>query len=111
VGSGRAAGARRLAIAKLHDDEAAAPVGADLVHRADVGVIQRGSGLCLAEETPPPPFSVGLGTSDQLDGDGALQRAVVGEIDIAHAAGAEFAHDAVVAEKFRVGRHIGHVDA
>ena len=104
------AGRKRLAIAELHDDEAAAPLGADLVDRADVGVIERCGGLCLAQETPAPSFGVGLGTRDQLDRDGALERAVVGEIDLAHSARAEFADHAVVAKEFRVGRHTGHVE-
>ena len=41
----------RAPFQKFHGDEGAAAIFADIVNRADVGMIQRGGGLCFALKT------------------------------------------------------------
>ncbi|OGD20257.1 MAG: hypothetical protein A2W03_04290 [Candidatus Aminicenantes bacterium RBG_16_63_16] len=65
----------------------------------DVRVVERGGGLGLLDE---PLLSVGVGHSfggEKFDGDGAVEVAVLGFVDGAHAALADLLQDAVVKKR------------
>ena len=81
---------QRLAGEVLHRDEVLALVLADLVDRDDAGMAQRREHLRLVAQ-PSQRLLV-----EQLDCDVALERRVVCEIDVAHAAVAELALDLVL---------------
>lgn len=67
-------------------------VGADIVERADVGVIEGGDGSGFAFEALA---EIGLG---ELDGDFAVEACVAGFVDNAHAAFADGGEDLVGAD-------------
>ena len=81
-----------LTLEQLHGDEQLAAVLPDLVHLADVRVVDAGRGPGLAAE-PLAGRLVGLG--DRLDRDPPPQALVLGREDDAHAALAEPVEDAV----------------
>ena len=83
----------RHALDVLHR-EVAAPVGglAELVDVRDVRMAQGGGGARLPLE-PREVVRLHRAAMEHLDGDGAVQRPVAGEIDLAHAAAAEQTHD------------------
>ena len=85
---------RRFPFDQLHHEV----VGTDIVQRADVGVVQRGDGPCLALE----PVAEVL--ARHLDGDIAPDTRVVRAIDDTHAAGANLRDDLVGAEPVAGGR-------
>ncbi len=90
--------AQRLSLDELHDQEVRAVALADIVHGADVRVIERRDRPCLATE-PRQSFRVGgklLG--ENLDGHPAPQASVLGEVHLPHAAGAERFDDLVGAQ-------------
>ena len=72
------AGFEAFAVDVLHDEEVDRPLAADVVERADVGVIQAGDGSGFALEA----------LVDQalayLDGDGTVEARVAGFVDFAH---------------------------
>ena len=86
------------AVEEFHDDVVTVLVFADVVDRADVGMVQGRCGLGFAAEA----FE-GLGISgdfvgQELEGDEAMKASVLGFVDHAHAAAAEFFEDAVVGD-------------
>ena len=85
-----------LAADQLHGDVHGVPDGADLVDVDDVGMRDAGEGLGLAQQSglaEAGPLAAQAG-QHELDGELALELLVVGGIDDAHAALAEFAqHD------------------
>ena len=88
----------RLALEARHDEEVGALVLADVVERADVGVIEGADRLGLALEALAPIGVRRRFVREDLDGDGAIEPAVLRAIDLAHAAGAEGRDDFVGAE-------------
>ena len=87
----------RLALDDLHREVRPAVVGEAAVEEpGDAGVREAGEDLPLLLEPPHDGLRVHP-PLDELEGDGLLVRAVVplGEVDDAHPAAAEFAHDAV----------------
>ena len=83
----------RHALDVLHR-EVAAPVGglAEQVDVRDVRMAQGRGGACLPLE-PRQVVRLDRAAVEHLDGDGAVQRQVAGEIDLPHAAAAEQTHD------------------
>ena len=84
------------AFEKFHGDEGLIIVLADLVDRADVGVVQRRSGTGLAAETFERVRIAGNVSRKEFQGDKSAQADVFGLVDYAHASAAEFLDDAVV---------------
>ena len=83
---------QRLAIHQLHDNKGPPVLLADFVDGDDVGMVQRGSGFGLLDETGP---AVGIGVAcfwQNLDGDETVQALVAGLVDLAHAALADLFH-------------------
>ena len=89
---------QRLPFDVLHRDERRPFILADVVHRHDVLMPERRGGTCLAHET-----FVDLGgreIRENLQGDGAIQARIAGEIDGAHPAAADTFDDLIAAESF-----------
>lgn len=82
-----------FAFEEFHDDEGAGFVVSDVVDGDDVGVLEGGEGAGLADEIG---FEVGgadggvFGWADPFEGDVAIELGVVGEVDVAEAALADF---------------------
>src|ERR1051326_1074526 len=86
--------AQRLALHKLHHEERLARRRfAVVVNDSDVLVRERGNGARLANETRAV---VMIGRSQELDGDAAREVLVLGQIDHAHAAFAQFFEDSIM---------------
>ena len=80
---------QRLALEQLHHEERRALVLADVVQRADVGVVQAGDGPRFAREARAA-LSVGAQfCGEDLDGDRAVEAGVAGLVDLAHSARAD----------------------
>ena len=92
------------AFQKLHGQEGMALVLADFVKGADVGMIEGGRGAGFALEAFQGHAVAGHLLRKEFEGDFAAEFQVFGTIDDAHAATAEFLHDAVVGDGF-TGRH------
>ena len=91
----------RYAVQKLHGDEGLAlrfinPLLVDFVNRANVGMVQRGSGLRLALKTGQSLRVFGHIVGEKFQGDEAVQLDVLGLVDHAHAATAKLLDDPVV---------------
>ena len=86
--------AQRFALDERHDVVRGAADLARVDEAEDVGVLQVGDGLDLAEEPLGADHGGEVG-AEHLDGDLALVAEVVGEVDGGHAALAELALDAV----------------
>ena len=87
---------KRHAVQKLHGDERLAVLLADVVNRADVGMIQRGSGLRFALKAGERLRVAGNLVGQELERDEAVQARVLGFVNDTHAAAAELLDDAVV---------------
>ena len=89
----------RLALDVLHDEVAHAVLLADVVERADVGVVQAGDRLPLAHE---PALEVVVGRhvlGKDLDGDGAVEAGVARPVYLTHPAHAKRGLDLVWSER------------
>ena len=91
---------QRLALETRHHQIQQAVVLADVVHAADVRIVEGGDGARLAFEART---QVGVGAAsdvrrDDLEGDGATEAHVAGAIHLAHAPGSEVAEDFVRAD-------------
>ena len=75
---------------------ACAVLFADVINRADVGVIERGCGLGFALETGERLRIAGNFIGQELEGDKAMQPGVFRLVDNAHATAAELFDDAIV---------------
>ncbi len=96
--------AQRLPLDELHRDEDAPLVLADLVHRRDVWVRDRGRGARLAEH-PLSPIVVRLERRRQyFERDRAAQRLVLSPVDDAHPPLAEPPENPKVSDARRVRR-------
>ena len=70
---------------------------ADFVDGADIGMVQRGSSLCFTVETARVLVGLARTSSGQeLQSNEAVELRVLGFVDNAHPAAAEFFEDAVV---------------
>ena len=94
----------RLPLEQLHGDEQLAAVLADLVHLADVRVVDPGRGPGLPAEAPAGRV-VRLG--DRLHRDSTAEAVVLGREDDAHPALPEPVEDAVAAEVPGIARGAG----
>ena len=89
---------QRLAFQKLHHEERRAIVLADVVERADVGVVQAGDGLRFPREARAAIRIGAQFCGQDLDGDCAVETGVAFLVDLAHAAGADSRLDLVGSE-------------
>ena len=83
-------------VQKLHGDERMTIVLADFVNRADVGMVEGGSGTSFAAETLQSLRVLGYVIQQEFQRDEAPKLGVLGLVDDAHPATAEFLDDAVV---------------
>jgi hypothetical protein len=92
-GSGRrrAPGLERLALDELHGHPDAPSMGPDVVNRDDVGVLQLGQRLGLAQQSCPMLGGslAFAGLEEQLEGDLAVELGIVCGVDHPHAPGAQ----------------------
>ena len=95
AGAGRDDAVERLAIDQLHGEKRQAVVFADLVNRADVGMIHRGRRAGLAQQGGAGGGVVGVRRAQDLDGHVTTELLVVGAIDVAHSAAAKAGLDFV----------------
>jgi len=95
----------RLAAHELHRHEMNAVRLFDGVHGDDVRMIERGNGAGFALETRAPIFARGHLGRENFEGDLATELRVLGQINVAHTAGADLLEDLVVGE--RGSDHIG----
>ena len=84
----------RLALDQLHHEVEVFTLHADVVHRADVGMVERGDEPGLALEAGADLRRRGQIGRD-LDGDLAAQAEIAGAVNLAHASGAERREDLV----------------
>src|SRR5262249_13668080 len=87
-----------LALDELHGEVAPAVVLADLVDRHDMRVVETGDGLGLVAEASEVVVAGPGPCAEHLQRDEAVEGALAGLVDDAHAAAAEDAVDLVVAE-------------
>ena len=92
---------QRLPLDQLHRQEQDAVLLLDRIDRDDVGMVQRGDGTGLALEPTAALRIGGQRMRENLQRDFAPQLPIVGEEDLAHAAGTDGADDPVVAERGR----------
>ncbi len=84
------------ALQKLHGDELAVLVMANFIDRADVGVVQRGSGTGFPAEAFQGLRVLGNVVRKEFQSDEASKIDVFGFIDHTHPPAAEFLDDAVM---------------
>ena len=89
--------AERPSVDVLHRDEQVPVVGADVVDRNDVRVIQRGGGAGFLLEAGAA-LGIGGELAEHLDHDLAAEPAIVRCVDLAHASGADRREDLVGTE-------------
>ena len=87
---------QRHPVQKLHDDERLAVLLADVINRADVGMVQGGSCLGLAPETLQSVAVLGYIFGQELQAYKTVESAVLGLVHHTHPAAAQFLDDAVV---------------
>ena len=102
---------KALAVDVLHGDENVAVRFADFVNGADVGMVERGSGLGLVDQPLPGLRTAGQRLGQHLDGDFARERTVFREKDLSHAARAELPDDSVVADLCRVPQIVSNASS
>ena len=94
------------AVQKLHGDERLLAVFADFIDGADVRVVESGRGVSLAAKAFESLRVLRKILGQEFEGDEAAEFSVLGLVNHAHAAPAEFFHDAVVRDGLS-----DHVDA
>ena len=87
---------QRQAFQKLHGDEGLAVLFADVVDRADVGMIQRGRGLRFALKARQRLRIRATSSGRNFSATKRCRRDVLGLVDHTHAAAAQLLDDAVV---------------
>src|SRR5437870_5657921 len=88
----------RLPLDELHRKEMNAALLADGVDRDDVLVVQAGGGAGFIVEALQLPWIERGSEGEHLEGDAAAERDLLRFIDDAHAAPADLAHQAKIAE-------------
>ena len=91
-------GAKRFSGEQLRDHVGDVAIDAHVVHREDVGMVERGDGLRLS---PEPGQLLGgdlVGTRDHLDADVAVELGIAGPVDLAHSPRVEERQDGVAAQ-------------
>jgi len=86
----------RLAFHKLHGDKKTPCVFGGFVNRANVGMVERGSGTSLAAEAFEGSRVLRQIIGQKLERDVAAEAEVFGFVDHTHAAPAEFLQETVV---------------
>src|ERR1700722_8403061 len=94
-GTPRNAMFERHPVEKLHGDESLA-ILADVVDRADVGMVERGRGVGFASKAGERLRVHFHLFGQELEGDKTMQARVFGFVDDAHSAAAQFLDDVVV---------------
>jgi hypothetical protein len=89
---------QRHAVEILHGDEVLTLPLVNLEDHADIGVVQRRSGLCFALEAGMSLRVLGDFIGQEFQGDEAMQLHVLGFIDDTHPPAAEFFDDPVVGD-------------
>src|SRR5579862_8555631 len=89
---------QRYAVQELHADEGFAVLLADVVDGADIGVVQRGGGLCFALKSAENGWIAGHIVGQKFQGDKTVQARVFRLVHDTHAAAAKLFRDAVVRE-------------
>src|SRR5713101_1012562 len=87
---------QRHAIQEFHGYEGTAVLLANVVNRADVGMVQCGCGLGFALKTGECLRVTGNLLGQELEGDEAMQPRILGLVDNTHTASAQLLDDAVV---------------
>ena len=90
---------QRGALQILHGDEGAALLFADVMNRANVGMIQRRRGPGLALKTVQRLGVASQSLGDELEGDKAMKPRVFRLVHDPHAAGAKLLDDEVVGDR------------
>jgi len=85
----------RVSFDVLHDHEIHAILAADVVERADVGMVQAGDGPGFTLETLLELGVVGEVRRRDLDGDRSVEAGVFGLVDLTHPPGPEWSQDLV----------------
>ena len=85
-----------LALQKLHDEEGSAIVLANVVDGADVGVIQSRSGTASRRKRSRASGSLASSSGRNFSATKRPRRGVLGLINDAHSAAADFLDDAVM---------------
>src|SRR5208282_1112246 len=100
---------QRLPVEKLHRDERLAVVFADLINRADIGMVQGGSSLCLTLKAAQCLRVCRESVRKELQRHEAPKLGVLSLVHNAHSAATDLAQDAVVGNRAaRCWRRIGH---
>jgi hypothetical protein len=86
----------RHAIQELHHDAGATVVLINVIHRADVGMIERGSGLRLAAKAAESLRVAGDLVGEELQSDRSVQSGIFALVDHAHSARAHLFKNAIV---------------
>jgi hypothetical protein len=84
------------AIKELHNEEGAPVVLANVMDRADVGMVESGRSLGFATETLERLMVLGQVIGEELQSDEATETGVFGFVDDTHAAAAELLHDSIM---------------
>src|SRR5712692_2198803 len=89
----------RLAFHEFHGNEVLAVLLADIVNRADVGMIERGGGFGFAAEALECGGALRGFRRKKLQRDEALEAGVFGFVDDAHATAAQLLEYAIVRDR------------
>src|SRR5580692_2221664 len=92
----RDAALQRHAVKKFHGDEGFSVLLANIMNRANVGMVQRGRRLSFALKSGESQRVAGDVFGQELQGDKTMQPNILRFVDHAHAAAAESLNDAVV---------------
>src|SRR5947207_216103 len=88
--------AEREAIEELHCDKSAALLFADIVQRADIWVVERGSSLGFTTKTDERLRIIGEFVRQKFKRDKTAETSVFGFVHHAHTAAAQLLNDAIV---------------
>ena len=88
------------AIEKFHRDERLAILLADIIDRANVGMVQCGCGLSFAVKARQGLRIAGNFLGQKLEGDKAMQADVLGLVDDTHPTTAQLLGDSIVRDGF-----------
>src|ERR1700682_4180613 len=87
---------QRLAVEELHGDERLAALLADVVNRADVGMVESRCGLRFTLKTGKSLGVFGYFIGQELQGHEAMQPGVLSLVDDTHVTTAQLLDDAVM---------------